>query len=403
MKNIKKISLYCLTIITIFTSCRKDFEEINSVQLQLQLEFPDTFVDGKVPSGIDVTLRNNITGDQTNLTSDERGQVVANVIPGTYTVTASKAYEPTVAFEIAGYDQEIFVNGSLSPLVVDGSKSAILKLNSSRAGGLVIREFYYSAVTGYIYDGFTEIYNNSNEAIRVDSLFIGATRSAASNNTAASSPYNFLTVHPNEVYLNQVFMIPSNGAAKYLQPGESLVVALDAFNHKSDPNGNKNSPVDLGDADYEVYWRFPSNQPDIDFPDVPNMLHVHAGSTAGFDWNIGINGAGMVIFKVDDTSKLPVIFEPDARTAGTTQYMGVPVEKIIDGVDATANSSIFLSNKRLPATVDASMAYTGATLKGYSVRRKVKSVVEGRTIFMDTNNSAVDFEMNPVASPRKWN
>jgi len=403
MKNIQIFCLYCLAILTIFTGCRKGFEELDSVQLQLQLEFPDTFVDGKIPSDIEVSLRNNITGEQRRLTSDNLGKVVAEVIPGTYTVTASKAYEPNVAIELSGYDQELFVNGSLSPLIVDISKTVTLKLNSSMAGGLVIREFYYSAVTGYIYDGFTEIYNNSNQAIRVDSLFIGATRSAASNNTSASSPYNFLTVHPNEVYLNQVYMIPSTGVEKYLEPGKSLVIALDAFNHKSDPNGNINSPVDLGDADYEVYWRFPSNQPDIDFPDVPNMIHIHAGSTSGFDWNIGINGAGMVIFKVDDIEKLPVIFEPDARTAGTTQYMGVPVEHIIDGVDATANSSILLSNKRLPTTVDASMTFTGATLKGYSVRRKVKSVIEGRTIFMDTNNSAVDFEMNPAASPRKWN
>lgn len=399
----KKTYLFILCVVVLVISgCRKDFRDIAAVQLTLQLEFPDAFKSGSIPKDIEVTLRNNITGELIKTKTDDQGKVVNTVIPGTYTVTASKAYTPEETSELVGVDEEMFVNGSLSPVIVNEEKTVSLKLKSSRAGGLVIREFYYSAVTSYLYDGFTEIYNNSNEPIRVDSLYIGATRSAATNNTAASSPYNFLTVYPEEVYLNQVFMIPSTGQPKFLEPGESLVIAISGFNHKSDPNGNSNSPVDLGDADYEVFWDYPTSR-DTDFPDVPNMVHVFSGSTAGFDWNIGINGAGMVIFNTADLAALPIRFEPDARVSATTQYKGIPISDIIDGVDATANASIFLSNKRLPASVDASMTTAEASLRGRSVRRKVKTTIDGRTIFVDTNNSSADFEVNTTPSPRKWN
>ncbi|MDR2284829.1 MAG: DUF4876 domain-containing protein [Sphingobacterium sp.] len=399
----KKIYLLILSaLVLVLGSCRKDFEPVTTVQLTLQLEFPDSFVDGSVPKGVEVMLRNNITGELLKTKTDDQGKVVSTVIPGTYTVTASKAYSPEETSELLGSEVEMFVNGNLSPVIVNEEKTVSLKLKSSRAGGLVIREFYYSAVTSYLYDGFTEIYNNSNEPIRIDSLYIGSTRAGATNNTSATGPYNFLTAYPEEVYLNQVFMVPSTGQPRFLEPGKSLVIAISGLNHKSDPNGNKNSPVDLGDADFEVFWDYPTGR-DIDYPEVPNMIHAFAGSTAGFDWNIGINGAGMVIFNTKDFDKLPVRFEPDAKTAGTTQYIGIPVSDIIDGVDATANATILLSNKRLPVSVDASMTTAEVPLKGRSVRRKVKTVINGRTIFVDTNNSSADFEVNLTPSPRKWN
>ena len=399
----KYIYLFVLSAV-VFTlgSCRKDFEPVTAVQLTLQLEFPDAFIKGSVPKDVEVTLRNNITGELIKAKTDDQGQVVNTVIPGTYTVTASKAYSPEETSELLGSEVEMFVNGNLSPVIVNEEKTVPLKLKSSRAGGLVIREFYYSAVTSYIYDGFTEIYNNSNEPIRIDSLYIGATRAGATSNNSASAPYNFLTAYPEEVYLNQVFMVPSTGQPRFLEPGKSLVIAISGFNHKSDPNGNKNSPVDLGDADFEVFWNYPKGK-DIDYPDVPNMVHAFAGTIDGNDWNIGINGAGMVIFNTKDFDKLPIRFEPDAKTAGTTQYIGIPVSDIIDGVDATANTAILLSNKRLPVSVDASMTTAEVPLKGRSVRRKVKTVINGRTIFVDTNNSSADFEVNLTPSPRKWN
>lgn len=408
MKHIQIIFLILFALL--LGGCRKDFEQVENTKTVFQLIFPDTYNAELYPENIPLTIKNNITGETRTISSDQQGRVETDLLPGTYSVTASRSYTAEETLELTGNEEESFVNASVSPVVIDGEKTIDVQLIGSKTGGLIIREFYYTgsrtpANGSYLYDGFIEIYNNSNTVQRLDSLCIGATRSAATSNTASSAAYNFLSAYPNHVYLNQVFMIPSDEEPRYLQPRESLVIAIDGINHKDDPNGNPNSPVNLGAgiADYEVFWAYTSTQPDIDYPEVPNMLHVFSGSTSGFDWNIGVSGAGLILFAVEDISALDVRYEPDAAVSGTTQYIGVPVANVIDGVDATGNSSILPANKRLPLAVDAGMTTIGATINGKSVRRKVKTVINEETIFVDTNNSSNDFEVNDNPSPRKWN
>lgn len=409
MKRIQVVFIVLFALI--MQGCRKDFQEIGSKHVVFQLKFPTSYNSDFYPEKVPLTVKNNITGEVKTAMSDREGRVALDLIPGTYSLTASRAYTEEEADQLTGYKVETFVNANVSPVVIDQDKSVDVQLIGSKSGGLVVREFYFTGSRNpnngsYLYDGFIEIYNNSNVAIRIDSLCIGTTRTAATTNTAASSPYNFLTAFPDHVYLNQVFRVPSGSEPTMLAPRQSFVVAIDGFNHKSDPNGNPNSPADLGSgiADYEVYWPYGTGQNvDMDYPDVPNMIHAFAGTTSGFDWNIGISGAGLILFSAKDIRVLDVRFEPNAATAGTTQYIGIPLEDIIDGVDVTANSTILSANKRLPIVVDAGMTYIGATLNGKSVRRKVKNVVNGETIFVDTNNSLNDFEINNTPSPRKWN
>lgn len=405
MRDVRLITFVAFALL--FSGCRKDFQQVNNTKTVFQLLFPDTYNKNKYPENIPLKIINNITGEAKTLLSDSHGRVEVDLLNGTYTVSASKSYTAEETMDLTGNEEESFVNGSVSPVLIEGERVIEVQLIGSKTGGLVIREFYFTGSRtpsngAYLYDGFIEIYNNSNIEQRIDSLFIGSTRAAATNNTSSSALYNFLTEYPHHVYLNQVFMIPSQQDPKYIPPRESLVIAIDGFNHKSDPNGNPNSPSDLGAgiADYEVYWKYISNQPDIDYPDVPNMEHIFAGSTSGFDWNIGTSGAGLIIFNADNTEDFDIRTEPNATSS--TQFMGIPIANVIDGVDVTANGTILLANKRLPYAVDAGLTYIGGTINGKSVRRKVKTIINGQTIFVDTNNSANDFEINDQPSPRKW-
>lgn len=403
MKFISRITVlaFCF-LLMVLAGCRKDFNSLGSVQMNFQLRFPDSFLPEFAPENITVTIKNNITGEIKYVTSDLTGAINVDLIPGTYSLTASKSYTEEETLAMTGVEQESFVNASLSPVVVSTSSTVEMNLKASTAGGLVIREYYYAGVPSfYFYDAFIEIYNNTIGEIRVDSLYIGATRTAATSNTGTTSKYGFITEGRDSVYLAQVFMIPNTGTPRYLQPGESIVVAIDGINHKDDPKGNANSPVNLGAgvADYETYWHFSSS--DADAADVPNMHIAYVNSTLGLDWLVGSFGTGMVIFKTPDFDGLPVAKEPGSTRAD--QYKAIPIADIIDGVDVVANSAILAANKRLPLMVDAGMTTVGATYNGKSVRRKVKSVVNGRTIFMDTNNSSNDFEINNTPSPRKWN
>lgn len=388
--------LFLSIIMVSLSGCRKDFEQIQSFGVIVQLTYPDAYNDGFFPSNVPVAVKNNTTGQVFEGKTDEKGQLYMELIPGIYAVTASKAYSPEEGLAITGYEQEFFVNANISPLVVTEEKTIHLKLNGSKSGSLVIREFYYSGVpTGYFYDLFVEIYNNSNADVRVDSLYLGNTKAAS------ASTYGFTAYTQDTVYLAQVFMVPHEGVPRYLKPGESLVVAMDGINHKDDPLGNSKSPVNLGPgiADFETYW--PYTNRDSDAPDVPNLFHAYYNSTAGFDWLPGVGGSGLVIFNTPDLDGLPVMKEPG--TSAATQFKGMPVSDVIDGVETVSNSNITVSSKRLPVGIDAGMTTVGATYNGRSVRRKIKGVIDGRTIFVDTNNSSADFEVNLTPSPRKWN
>lgn len=391
------LHILCLIAITcIVSSCRKDFKEITTVDVVFQLEFPDNYIPGSVPQDITIQLKNNITGDVKTMTSDADGRVAASVLPGTYSLIASKSYSAEEALLLTGYEQESFVNANVTPVVITENKSVNVKLSGSKTGDLVIREYYYSGVpSAYFYDLFIEIYNNSNQSIRVDSLYMGNTK------TASAAAYGFIGDNQDSVYLSHVWMVPYEGQARYLEPGESLVLAMDGINHKSDPNGNPNSPVNLGPgvADYETYW--PYTNRDTDEPDVPNLIHAYASGTAGFDWLPGVAGCGLVIFNSANFEELPVRREPGVTSA--TLYKAVPVTDIIDGVETVGSAAITAASKRLPIMIDAGMITVGANYSGKSVRRKVKSVINGRTIFVDTNNSSNDFEVNNSPSPRKWN
>ena len=394
--------IFILLSVLLFNGCRKDFRTVESTKVVFQLKFPETYNADTYPENIPLTIKNNITGEINTILSDQQGRVELDLIPGTYSLTASKAYSAEEALPITGYDNETFVNASLSPVVITEAKTVDVQLIGSKSGGLIIREFYYPgsktpAGTNYLYDGFVEIYNNSNEAIRVDSLYMGNTKSASSSTSTA---YGFVT--QDSVYLAHVFMIPYEGTPKFLQPKESLVIAIDGINHKTDLNGNINSPnLGQGIADYEIFFNLANPSKDTDAPDVPNMVNVFNNSTTLVDWLPGVFGSGLVIFKVDDIDELPARKEPPGTSS--TQYKSIPVSVILDGVETVANANMPASTKRLPIVIDAGMTTVGATYNGKSVRRKIKSVINGETIFVDTNNSSSDFEINNTPSPRQWN
>lgn len=377
-------------------ACRKDFEVIDRVPVVFQLVFPDNFKEEAKPEKVHVQLKNNITGEINELLSDQDGKVAIPLIPGTYSLSASRSYTVQESEALTGHAEESFVNASLAPLLVDAGTSLLqVPLKGSKAGSLLIREFYYSgSPKNYFYDLFVEVYNNSNETVYLDSMYMGNTK------TASAAAYGFIT-DTESVYLAQVWMVPGSGTEHPLAPGASFVVAMTAINHRTDPNGNPNSPVNLGAgvADFETFWPYMNR--DTDVPDVPNLFHAYASATSGFDWMPGFNGSGLVIFKSKDFASLPVAKEPN--TASSIQYKAIPVSAIIDGIDCVGNANITADKKRLPTTVDAGMTTTGGTYNSKSVRRKVKSVINGQTIFQDTNNSAQDFEINDWPSPRKWN
>lgn len=394
--QMKKIPCFLSILFLLsFISCRKDFTTFEKNEVVFQLTFPENFNPQRLPEHVNVAIKNNISGEVHNALSDASGKVSLSLVTGSYSLTASRSYSPVESQVLIGTTQESFVNASVTPILIQGALQLDVPLQGSLASGLVIREYYYNGVPSfYFYDLFVEIYNNSTETIQLDSLYLGNTKSAS------SSAYGFLG-QKEAVYLAQVWMIPGDGTEHSLAPGESFVIAMDGINHQSDPNGNPNSPVNLGTgvADFETYWPYLNR--DADAPDVPNLFHAYYNTTTANDWLPGVAGTGLVLFRTKDLANLPVFTEPG--TTSTNQFKGIPAVDILDAVDCVSNTTITADKKRLPTTVDAGMITVGANYTGKSVRRKIREVVNGQTIFMDTNNSSLDFEINNTPSPRKWN
>jgi len=264
----------------------------------------------------------------------------------------------------------------------------------SLQGKLVIKQCYYTgsrtpANTNYFSDQFHEIYNNSPDTVYVDSLCIADAFGASGQINPTTQPTPFQN-DQNHVYVNNIWMIPGTGREHALPPGRSIIIAQDGVNHlEFNPNS-----IDLSGADWETY-KTGGNANDIDNPNVPNMVQIHVVS--GFDWLVTVFGPGMVIFKVPD----PTALESATPPGLTEPRKKVPSSAVIDAFEALrdANSGAF---KRIPLALDAGFTFASGTYTRESARRKVASVVNGRQILQDTDDSGEDFIIGaPLLSVRE--
>ncbi|ODS73435.1 MAG: hypothetical protein ABS46_20090 [Cytophagaceae bacterium SCN 52-12] len=385
----------------VFSACDKDDPEANLVSYTIQVEYPENY-SKTAAENVDVVLKNLTTNQELKAVSDAEGEAkFSSVTPGNYSVTASRNISESEAEALTGVKGEVFLNATLTQLQVLAEGTETLKLQGSAVGNWVIKEFYYSGAPNsfYFYDGFIEIYNNATETLYADGLLFGTTKSASSSSTGV---YGYIAEGRNDAYLAFVMRIPGSGTQHPVEPGKSIVIAIDGIDHKGDPNGNANSPVNLGPgvADFEVYFDVNPNTPDTDNPAVPNVEILHAYQTTLFDYLPGVFGSGLVIFRHDSPASLEKSTEPNSTSS--SQYVRVPKEAVIDGLDAAANATITAERKRLPVNIDAGMNTVGGTYTGTSLRRKVKQEIGGRKVLLDSNNSGTDFEVNATPSPKTW-
>ena len=71
----------------------------------------------------------------------------------------------------------------------------------------------------------------------------------------------------------------------------------------------------------------------------------------------------------------------------------IPKDWVIDGVECVVSASS--ANKRIPNNIDAGFTYIPTKNLGNSVCRKIDEIIDGRIIYVDTNNSSEDFEVVP--------
>lgn len=387
----------------LFSSCDDGEEEAVRYTVDVTIQYPEGYADGTA-SGIEVKATNTQTGTAVSAQTDADGVAQFTLVSGIY------------SFSVVHETEEFAFNGLLENTTVAADRSVTIPLHaSSLSGGLVIKEIYYSGspiegatgTTGYLQDAFTEIYNNSDEVIYLDNIGFGALDPVVSNSPSVWVDENGNL--PDRLPLfGYTFYFKGSGTDHPLEPRTSIVIAVDGINHQADPAGNSLSPVNLANADWELYVGDINNGKDADAPGVPNMELLHTTTTTAFDATYSVFGPAMVIFKFPEgvdpadyaTNQANLSTKPGTSgSAAQTQYLLISKENIIDIVECV-NHDTNKRNKRVPSDLDAGYTFIASgTYSAKSVRRKAQQIIGGKVIYKDTNNSTEDFLQDQTPTP----
>lgn len=401
----KGVALALLLSLSILSSCEK--EEIIllssiTVTVQMGTDYSD------IPTGnIMVKIVNTQDNFKDSALTSISGLVkFENLPPGKYNVSASKKLTANQVFNSTGYNVEVTLNASsdgVSPL--PGQDLPVtLKLDGRPAGSLLIKTLYYGGGKVpqlpllLMKDQFIEIYNNSEETIYADGLYIAALTPRPAGYSSEKVSTLPLTQF---IYSEQVVRIPGNGSQHPIQPGKSIVVAVNGIDFTEGgkyPTGTVNNTkanFEINETPWLQQRGFTSN-PILNSPDNPDVKDVeiiYFWAMSGVFFNFNADGASVAIFKLP-TTPTETVLDPDLPGY---PFLKIPVSSVIDAVDflQAQTSGAF---KRLPVTLDASFNFIpgGSRATGKAMYRKVAKKLNGRDVLMDTNNSANDFEYKDV-------
>ena len=436
----KSIIVSLLSCLLIVMSCFEDDDFgggniLQPVPFTITVKY-DQSVGGYFAKNTNVILKNESTGEEVKGKTDENGELkLSQVLPGTYLITADITLNKQEYYELFGVTtnkEETSFNGSQEKVSINTNiSSTIITLSNGTVGDFVVKQYYYAgsntALGALFRDQFVEIHNNSNKVLYADGLYLAFLEGNTNDNVTSYtlpngqfdwslSPGNSIgsAANTDYVYAAAVVQIPGTGNQYPVQPGESIVIAQTAINHKA-PYTNNNGvgieikdpslTIDLSNADFEVYlgdyFLTLGSTPlatDIQNPAVPD-LNIVSWNWSNKDLLMNSNSrTAVVIFNgvtEAEVKAYPKVASPKSPTGNT--YTRLPKSIIMDGVDI-GNKTTAVVPKDLPNDIDAGRATimnAAGEIYGdytsYSVVRKKKSTIGGRVILQDTNNSTNDF------------
>ncbi len=398
MKKIFFITILLLSMV--FVSCtREEPQFIKNMRVELVL--PSHFKPHVKYSDREIVFTSAVTTYR--FTTNSMGVVeIPEIIPDEYTINTSweltgREYKELISQEVLIEDKaKVLITATLTNVPLFSAKDIRMELERVVLKSLLISKVYYSGTKdnsnrNYIVDSFVEIYNNSDEIVYIDGKYLALAESV--------SPAAYLAKdNPGFIYTRQICKFPGNGTDFPVLPGESIVIAArNARDHRTSASNS----VDLSTADFEV-----KDTDGIGNPDV-KALPVISSSTAIKFLNLITGGPNaLFLFETDENIlDWPENFAP-GKSSGE-RFRRVPVETVIDGIEALRNSAGTgpdITLKRLHDIVDAGFSNITATT-GYvneSLERKISRIEDGRYILQDTNNSTEDFVVINGPTPRKY-
>lgn len=397
MKKMRKILIILLVILA---GC-ETYETPSIYTFVVTAYYPNEISHGSPIANQEILLHDLQSGREYLSITNEKGIADFSVRGGNYDLVISFSEEheievgdhsflKTVQFNGALHNQSVLEEGNQFHL---GTEYSIIEEN------FVIKELYSSGSRTpegktYSADKFVEIYNNSNRVLYSDGLCFGVIRHMQ---TYEPSPWVDANgdLLPRTPLWSFVAIIPGSGQENPIHPGDSFIIALSGLNHKDDSNGNPNS-IDLSGADWEF---FVEDGKYIDVPAVPNMLMNRI--TQGTAMLMETRAQSCILFRLP-SGNLEDIFNDQnnymVEPGGKFNCFMVPHDWVLDGIDNLRldDRGAF---KRLPGKIDVGYVQHRGSYEKVSIRRKVKEVIDGRTVYLDTNNSTNDFLTDQEPAP----
>jgi hypothetical protein len=267
-----------------------------------------------------------------------------------------------------------------------------LVLNANR-DGLVMSEASVTGKAGvsYIWFGYVELYNNSDETIYLDGHVLGRFQSHSRRSLNDCSWHLRYTDDPAGIWARWFQRIPGSGTQYPLAPGATALVAQDAIDHTVVDADF----LDLRNADFEF-----RTSSDPDNPGVPDMIDY--GTRASL-FN------GIQFLPGSSPPFLAAPFDRDALTRARVltpdiddEFVHIPREAVLDAwtwIIGNPSTPVDICSVAVnPVFNRMPYHYRQDNTVGHlssQQRRVVGTTPSGRKILLDTRTSSVDLVTAP--------
>lgn len=391
---------FTFILLVVLFAC-ETYDEPSTFTVTITANYPSTINNGEAIKNTDIVVRNTQTGREFIQNTKDSGSATFNIRGGNYDVVISFSEQQEITINKCPTVKTLLFSGSLTgQLIMENGNN--LQLNTEYSienEGFVIKELYTSGSRTpegdrYGADAFVEIFNNSDKVLNSDGLCFGVVHSITTYEPTPWVDKNGELL-PRIPLWSFVAIVPGTGEDHPIQPGGSFVIALSGLNHRDDPNGNPNS-IDLSGSTWEFYVE---DGKYVDVPSVPNILMQRI--TIGSAMILDVRGQVCILFRLPPGNLQEIFTDQDnymAQPGGTYNCFMVPRSWVIDGVENSRldDRGVY---KRLPNSIDVGYIQHRGSGEKVSIKRKVKEVINGRTIYKDTNNSTNDFLTNQEPTP----
>lgn len=390
-------TLLLLCAVISFAACSSDSESNSpeaQTSLKLELKVVPEDIQVKEYKNLTINFKELNTGFTTTQELKNSNTLKVTLPSGTYNVTI----EGSIAYNDNSVLTEAKVGGVQTGMVVNGneiSKTINIAMKAG-SGDLILEEVFFTGTKTpqgamYFGDQYFKITNNTDQTLYADGMLL-IQSSFMTNEKQDYSP----NIIGTTLSAGAIIKIPGTGTMYPVLPGESIIIAEDAINHKEfNP-----ASINLSQANFQI---FKEDSDDTDNPAVPKMVTAFG--------KMVIHNQGYYAYAL---ARMPKGMSHEAMVAQNTYTytynltfggdvypmdeiaVKIPNEWITDVVNLSVQNSFqwVVTSPALDMGWTSVSTFDGDKNRfGKAVRRKViGKTMDGKNILKDTNNSTVDFE-----------